>query len=96
MFTDSIRFTDGCETKGGTSGSPIVSRGTRSVIAVNNTINENGPACALNNPCEISEDGKIQSLKSKKYGQQTYIVSSCLRPDFNIDLDLEGCLLPKP
>lgn len=96
MFTDSIRFTDECKTIGGTSGSPVVSRGTRSVVAINNTANENGKSCAKNNPCEISEDGKIETLKNKKYGQQTYIIYSCLRPDFNIDLNVEGCLLPKP
>ena len=96
IFTDSIRFTDECKTKGGTSGSPVVSRGTRNVIGINNTINENAIACAMNNPCEISEDGKIESIKDKKYGQQTYTIYSCLSPDFNIDLSLEGCVLPRP
>ena len=96
MFTDSIRYTDGCATIGGTSGSPIVSRGTRSVIGINNTANENGKVCAKNNPCEISEDGKIETFKNKKYGQQTYNIYSCLSFDFNIDLNVEGCSLPKP
>jgi V8-like Glu-specific endopeptidase len=96
MFTDSIRYTDGCATVGGTSGSPIVSRGTRSVIAINNTANESGKRCAVNNPCEITEDGKVTALKDKKYGQQTYNIYSCLRPDFNIDLSIAGCTLPKP
>jgi len=93
---DSIRYTDSCDTVGGTSGSPIVARGTRSVIAINNTANENGKSCAVNNPCEIDENGKITVLKGKKYGQQTYNIYSCLRPDFNIDLSIEGCSLPKP
>jgi V8-like Glu-specific endopeptidase len=95
-FTDSIRYTDGCETVGGTSGSPIISRGTRSVIAINNTANESGKKCTMNNPCEVSEDGNTTVLKNKKYGQQTYNIYSCLRPDFNIDLSLAGCTLPQP
>ncbi len=96
MFTDSIRYTDGCATVGGTSGSPITARGTRSVIAINDTANENGKSCAVNNPCEIDEAGKVTVLKDKKYGQQTYNIYSCLRPDFNIDLSVPGCVLPKP
>jgi len=92
---DSIRYTDSCDTVGGTSGSTIVARGTRSVIAINNTANESGKSCAVNNPCEIDEGGKITALKGKKYGQQTYNIYSCLRPDFNIDLSIEGCLLPR-
>lgn len=96
LFTDSIRYTDGCATVGGTSGSPIIARGTRSVIAINNTANESGKSCAVNNPCEITQDGKVTVLKDKKYGQQTYNIYSCLRPDFNIDLSIAGCVLPKP
>jgi V8-like Glu-specific endopeptidase len=94
-FKDSIRYSDGCDTVGGTSGSPIIARGTRSVIAINNSANENGKKCETNNPCEIDENGKITVMKDKKYGQQTYSIYSCLRPDFNIDLSMEGCLLPK-
>lgn len=96
LFKDSIRFTDGCNTIGGTSGSPIIAKGTRSVIAINNTANEDGKKCAVNNPCEITEDGKITTLKDKKYGQQTYNIYSCLTPDFNVDLSIAGCLLAKP
>lgn len=93
---DSIRYTDGCNTIGGTSGSPIIAKGTRNVIAINNTANEDGKRCTVNNPCEVSEDGKITVLAGKKYGQQTYNLYSCLRPDFQIDLGVQGCLLPKP
>lgn len=93
---DSIRYTDGCATVGGTSGSPIIARGTRSVIAINNTANENGKKCTMNNPCEVNEQGTITVLRDKKYGQQTFNIYSCLRPDFNIDLSIPGCVLPKP
>lgn len=96
MFKDSIRYTDSCNTVGGTSGSPIISRGTRNVIAINNTANENGARCTVNNPCEITQDGKVTVLKDKKYGQQTYNIYSCLTPDFRIDLSVDGCKLAKP
>lgn len=96
LFKDSIRYTDGCNTIGGTSGSPIISKGTRKVIAINNTANEDGQRCTVNNPCEVSEDGTVTVLKDKKYGQETYNLYSCLRPDFKIDLSVQGCLLPKP
>lgn len=95
-FRDSIRYTDGCNTIGGTSGSPIIAKGTRSVIAINNTANEDGRRCTVNNPCEVSKEGTITVLKDKKYGQQTYNIYSCLTPDFNIDLSRPGCTLAKP
>lgn len=95
-FTDSIRYSDGCDTIGGTSGSPIVLRGTRNVIGVNNTANEDGKKCTMNNPCEIDERGEITARKDREYGEQTYNVYSCLRADFNIDLTLANCSLPKP
>ena len=94
-FTDSVRYTPECKTVGGTSGSPIVSRGTRSVIAINNTGNESGQRCTMNNPCEVNEAGTVTVLKGRNYGQQTYNIYSCLRPDFNIDLSISGCSLPK-
>lgn len=96
LFKDSIRYTDGCDTIGGTSGSPILSKGTRSVIGINNTGNENGQRCTMDNPCEIAQDGTITVLKDKKYGQQTYNIYSCLSLDFNIDLTRSGCSLAKP
>ena len=96
LFKDSIRYTDGCDTIGGTSGSPVLAKGTRSVIAINNTANENGAHCTVNNPCEVSKDGTITVLKDKKYGQQTFNIYSCLSPDFGIDLSRVGCVLAKP
>ncbi|MDO9182763.1 MAG: hypothetical protein Q7U04_10155 [Bacteriovorax sp.] len=96
LFKDSIRYTDTCNTIGGTSGSPIISKGTRSVIAINNTANEDGQRCTVNNPCEVTKDGAVTVLKDKKYGQQTFNIYSCLSPDFNIDLNRAGCVLAKP
>lgn len=56
---ESIRYSrPGCEVIGGTSGSPIVLAGSRTVVGVNNTGNEDGSMCTMNNPCEISETGE--------------------------------------
>ncbi len=94
-FTDSIRYTPECDTIGGTSGSPIIERGERKVIAINNTSNESGERCTLNNPCEVDEAGGVIVRQGIRYGQQTFNVYSCLTPAFQIDLSVNGCMLPK-
>ncbi len=96
IFTDSIRYTaKGCETIGGTSGSPIIQVGSRLVVGVNNTSNQNGEFCTLNNPCEIDNNGKMKVLK-RSYGQQTYNVYSCINKLNKLDLAVPNCKLPKP
>lgn len=94
-WTDSIRYTTGCDTIGGTSGSPLIQRGTKNVVGVNNTSNESGETCTLNNPCEVDEAGNVRATKGVRYGQQTFQTYSCLTPDFRIDLRRSGCSLPK-
>lgn len=64
LWEDSIRYSQpGCETIPGTSGSPIIAKGTKVVIGVNNTGNENGEKCTQNNPCEIDQEGKITNRR---------------------------------
>lgn len=94
-FTDSIRYTAGCDTIGGTSGSPIIAKGERRVIAINNTSNESGQRCTLNNPCEVDASGEVTVRAGVRYGQQTYEVYSCLTPDFRINPSQSGCRLPR-
>lgn len=94
-FRDSIRYTDGCDTIGGTSGSPIIEAGTRTVIGVNNSANESGRKCTMNNPCEVNEDGSIFFQKGLKYGQQTFNVYSCLDTNMNLNMKKTGCTLPQ-
>lgn len=94
-WTDSIRYTETCDTIGGTSGSPIIAKGEKRVIGVNNTSNESGEQCTLNNPCEISANGSIHFEKGVRYGQQTYNVYTCLTPAFQFDLSRSTCDLPK-
>ncbi len=93
-MNDSIRYSrPGCEVFGGTSGSPIIHKLTREVIGVNNTGNESGRRCTMNNPCEINEEGKVEAIKGYSYGQQTYRVYSCLNANREIDLTIPGCTL---
>lgn len=95
-WEDSIRYSQpGCETIPGTSGSPILERGTKTVIGVNNTGNESGGKCTENNPCEIDPEGKVTYKKGLNYGQQTAWIYDCMAPDHKIDLTLPNCRLPR-
>ncbi len=96
VFQDSLRYSrPGCETIGGTSGSPIIDKIKRVVIGVNNSGNESGRECTMNNPCEVDANGNIQAIKGASYGQQTYWFYDCLTSDYEIDPSIEGCLLQK-
>ena len=94
---DSLRYgRTGCSVIGGSSGSPVVDTSTGQVVGVNNTINENGQKCTLNNPCEVNSNGTITYRRGQGYGQETYWVTTCLNSSNAIDLTISGCLLPKP
>jgi V8-like Glu-specific endopeptidase len=94
-FKDSIRYSPGCATIGGTSGSPIIEAGTRTVIGVNNSANESGRKCTMNNPCEVNKSGDVFVKKGLKYGQQTFNVYSCLNANMQLDMNKQGCALLK-
>ncbi|GAA4551501.1 S1 family peptidase [Amycolatopsis samaneae] len=96
VWKDSIRYTPDCQTIGGTSGSPVVETSTGKVIGVNNTRNENGEECTLNNPCEVDESGNVTVHPDTPYGQETYGIPACLTQANEIDLARPGCSLPKP
>ncbi|NGO72872.1 S1 family peptidase [Streptomyces boncukensis] len=96
IWKDSIRYTMDCQTKGGTSGSPVVDDRTGKVVGVNNTHNEDGEECTLNNPCEVDENGKVTVRYLNAYGQQTYLVTPCFGRGNQLDLDNPYCELPKP
>lgn len=94
---DSVRYSEpGCDTKPGTSGSPVLSARTGRVIAVNNTGNTRGQMCTMDNPCEVDESGQRTVLQGASYGQQTFWVYSCLNADRKLDLALPGCELHRP
>lgn len=93
-FQDSIKYSQpGCETIPGTSGSPIIDSSTRKVVGVNNTGNDDGELCTMNNPCEVDENGEKKAYQGASYGQQTYWVYSCLTENNEINLLKEGCKL---
>jgi hypothetical protein len=94
---DSLRYgLSGCGVIGGSSGSPVVDTSTGAVVGVNNTINESGQMCTLDNPCEVAPDGSTSATQGQGYGQETYWITTCLDASNTIDLTIAGCLLPKP
>ncbi|WP_246618645.1 S1 family peptidase, partial [Streptomyces javensis] len=95
-WKDSVRYTSACNTIGGTSGSPVVDPASGKVVAVNNTGNEDGGRCTLNNPCEVDENGTVTVRQGINYAQETYIITKCVTTGNKIDLNLAGCVLPKP
>ncbi|MEU1949535.1 serine protease [Streptomyces sp. NPDC020125] len=95
-WKDSVRYTSACNTIGGTSGSPVVDPASGKVVAVNNTGNEDGGRCTLNNPCEVDENGAVTVRQGINYAQETYGITKCVTTGNKIDLNLAGCALPKP
>jgi len=95
-WKDSVRYTSACQTIGGTSGSPVVDNATGTVVAVNNTGNEDGGRCTENNPCEVDENGTVTVRQGINYAQQTYLFPACFGVDNKLDLSASGCLIPKP
>ncbi|MFE9019956.1 serine protease [Streptomyces sp. NPDC007808] len=95
-FKDSVRYTSACNTIGGTSGSPVIDQATNKVVAVNNTGNEDGQRCTVNNPCEVDESGNVTVRQGINYAQQSYQIPACFGVDNKLDLSASGCVLPKP
>ncbi|MFF3639980.1 trypsin-like serine peptidase [Streptomyces sp. NPDC002564] len=95
-WKDSVRYTPACQTIGGTSGSPVIDHRTGKVTAVNNTGNEDGERCTLNNPCEIDRKGRVTVRQGINYAQETYGIVPCVTRHSRIDLDRPGCRLPRP
>lgn len=95
-WKDSIRYTSACNTIGGTSGSPVVDVATNKVVGVNNTGNESGERCTVNNPCEVDANGTVTVRQGINYAQQTWHVPACFGVDNKLDLSASGCVLPKP
>ncbi|GCD43359.1 S1 family peptidase [Streptomyces paromomycinus] len=96
LMKDSVRYTSACKTYGGTSGSPVIDNATGKVTAINNTGNEDGARCTMNNPCEIDENGKVTVRKGINYAQQIYTIPKCFGTGNKLDLGRAGCVLPKP
>lgn len=96
VFSGSLRYSPtGCEVIGGTSGSPIISSASGEIVAINNTTNEDGDVCTMNNPCEVDAAGNVSIIKGRGYGQQIYTLSTCVDASGSFDLSLKTCVLPK-
>ncbi|MFF9352681.1 serine protease [Streptomyces sp. NPDC014734] len=95
-WKDAVRYTSGCQVIGGTSGSPVIDTTTGQVTAINNTINESGQSCTLNNPCEVNEQGAVTVRKGIGYAQETHGIPACFTTGNELDLSATGCTLPKP
>lgn len=95
-WKDSVRYTSPCNVIGGTSGSPVIDASSGKVVAVNNTINESGQRCTMNNPCEVDQNGQVTVRRGIGYAQQTYQITRCFGAGNAINLNLPGCTLPKP
>ncbi|MER6731588.1 trypsin-like serine peptidase [Streptomyces puniciscabiei] len=95
-WKDSVRYTSSCNTIGGTSGSPVIDTTTGKVVAVNNTGNEDGETCTVDNPCEVDENGNVTIHQGINYAEETYQIPACFTTGNKLDLGAAGCVLPKP
>ncbi|WP_328728609.1 serine protease [Streptomyces jietaisiensis] len=95
-WKDSVRYTSACDTIGGTSGSPVIDTATGKVVAVNNTGNEDGGRCTVNNPCEVDANGTVTVRKGINYAEETYGIPACFGAGNKLNLNASGCTLPKP
>ncbi|GHD93612.1 S1 family peptidase [Streptomyces naganishii] len=95
-WKDSVRYTSACDTIGGTSGSPVVDTATGKVVAVNNTGNEDGERCTVNNPCEVDASGNVTVRQGINYAEEIYQIPACFGAGNKLDLNASGCVLPKP
>ncbi|HEY0535404.1 MAG TPA: serine protease [Actinoplanes sp.] len=93
---DSLRYDAACDTIHGTSGSPIVNASDGQLVGINNTGNDDGEMCTLNNPCEVDANGTTHAYQGQSYGEETYWFATCVNSSRTIDLTVAGCLLTKP
>ncbi|MFD0691118.1 S1 family peptidase [Actinomadura fibrosa] len=94
-WKDSLRYAPECATVHGTSGSPVVDAGTHRVVGINNTGNDDGERCTMNNPCEVDGAGAVTVRRGVHYGQQTYLLARCLGEGNHVVLG-GSCALPEP
>ncbi|WP_329454205.1 S1 family peptidase [Streptomyces sp. NBC_01497] len=95
-WKDSVRYTPACQVIGGTSGSPVIDTTTGQITAINNTTNESGERCTLDNPCEVDQQGVVTLHKGTGYAEETYGIPACFTTGNTLNLAAAGCALPKP
>lgn len=89
-----------CSIVGGMSGSPMISLKTRRVVGIINTgVNDNStkqPQCSLNRPCEVGQNGQIQTFAQENYGQLVHQIPTCFNRRGIFDLQQPSCKLERP
>lgn len=97
VWKNAIRYSSKCMTKGGYSGSPVVELNTRTVVGLHNTGNNGKLDCSENNPCEQDESGVLIFRElNRRYAQQVFQFYGCLNEKYEIDINVQGCSVPKP
>lgn len=86
---------DGCRIRGGYSGSPIISSATGEVVGIANTGYVGGRRC-IDSACEEDRTGRVVMKRDMNYGQQTWLLTTCVGTDRRFDLSVAGCRLPQP
>lgn len=94
-WLDSVRYTAPCHTIPGTSGSPVLDTNTSQIVAINNTLNEQGQRCTLDNPCEVDQAGNVTIHQNIGYAQETYYIAPCFTTGSVLVLTRAGCQLPR-
>ena len=96
-WKNSVRYSKECMTKGGYSGSPVIEKNTRNVVAIHNTGNNGKLDCSDNNPCESNESGDVTfQVPNRRYAQQISELYGCFDKSYQFNLDLSTCELAKP
>ena len=98
QLDDSVRYatSEDCVPLHGMSGSPLLSPDGTTVVGVHNTHNDDGAECTDDNPCEVSPDGTVTSVKGRAYGQQVDMIAACLTTGSTLDLSRADCTLTRP
>ncbi len=89
-----------CSIVGGMSGSPMISLKTNRVVGIINTgVNDNAAKqspCSINRPCEVSENGSVQTFPQENYGQLVHRIPSCFDRQGIFNLRQSTCQLERP
>ncbi|MBO3130077.1 trypsin-like serine peptidase [Dermatophilus congolensis] len=96
-FKNATRYSSGCSTRGGYSGSPVVDSRTQELVAIHSTgvdfSRSKKEDCEEGRPCELRE-GKPFVVEGAKYGQDLAPVAACITNN-TADLRRQGCNLNK-
>jgi hypothetical protein len=93
-----MRLSMSCDIPHGLSGAPLVRLDSNEVIGVIGTASDGDAApCEFNNPCEMNAQGTTTAAqKDQGYAHFVHRLYTCLDANRDINVDLPGCLLPKP